>query len=86
MSDPSQDDDGGAEDGVFVEGRTIGPARVAAAKGWGSQPATGRSFLTVMVLAVLASGVALFLALHTQSERDTKQSEAAVPGSGHNTP
>lgn len=86
MSDFSQDRDGRAQGGVLVEGRTSGRARVSAAKGWGSRPATGRSFLTMMVLAVLATGVALFLALRSKTERDTEQSQAAMPRSGRNMP
>jgi len=86
MSDPSQDDHIGAEDGVFVEGEASGRARAAVAQGWGKRPATGRSFLTVMVLAVLATGAALFVALRAQTERDTKQSETAAPPSGRNVP
>jgi hypothetical protein len=86
MRDASQDDDSGAKGGVLVEGPTSERAPASATKGWGNRPATGRSFLTMMVLAVLATGVALFVALRVQTEPDTEQSKTAVPGNGRNVP
>jgi len=86
MRDASHDDDGAAQGDVFVEGRTIGRSRASAAKAWHSRPATGRSFLTTMVLALLATGVALFLALRPQSEQNTDQSATASPRSERNMP
>jgi hypothetical protein len=86
MRDASQDDDGRAQSDVVVEGRTSERSRVSAAKGWRRRPATGRSFLTMMVLAVLATGVALFFALRAQTDRDTEQSGSGVSRSGRNLP
>lgn len=86
MRDASQDDNSEAKGGVLGEAPTSERAPPSAAKGWGNRPATGRSFVTMMVLAVLATGVALFLALRVQTERHTKQSETATPRSGRNVP
>jgi hypothetical protein len=86
MRDARQDDDGRAKSDVVVKGRTRGRPRVSAAKGWRRRPATGRSFLTMMVLAVLATGVALFFALRAQTDRDIEQSATGVSRSGRNLP
>jgi hypothetical protein len=52
--------------------------RVPSAVGWSGQPATGRSFGTMMVLVVVATGVALFLALHHSTERGHREAPANV--------
>ncbi len=49
------------------------------AVGWSSRPATGRSFFTMMVLVVVATGLALFLALRPSTERGHRESRAG-PG------
>jgi hypothetical protein len=40
----------------------------------------------MMVLSLLATGVALFLALRAQTERNAEQSETAVPRGEPNLP
>jgi type II secretory pathway component PulM len=45
---------------------------------WSQRPATGRSFLMMMILAVLASGVAVFLAIHSPSEQQTRRAAEAL--------
>ena len=48
------------------------------ALGWSQRPATGRSFLTMMVVVVLASGVAVFLAIRSPSEQQTRRAAEAL--------
>jgi hypothetical protein len=48
---------------------------------WGRKPATGRSFLKMMLLVVLATGFAVFWVVHSLSEQAAGQSPAnAAPG------
>jgi hypothetical protein len=53
---------------------------------WGKRPATGRSFLAMMVLALLATAFALFLTLHTPSEQGTERARPATPRRGYDGP
>ena len=48
-------------------------------KSWGKRPATGHSFLVMMVLAVLATAFALFLTLHSPAEQRTEAPLPATP-------
>jgi len=50
---------------------------------WSRRPATGRSFLTMMVVAVLASGVAVFLAIHSPSDQQTRRAAEALERRNH---
>jgi hypothetical protein len=86
MSDASEDGNGRTRGDILIEEETSRRAGASVVTGWAQRPATGRSFLTMMVLAVLATGFALFLALRVQAKRDTEQSEAAVTRSGRKIP
>lgn len=46
---------------------------------WGRQPATGRSFLKMMLLVVLATGFAVFWVVRSLSEPPTDRSAATTP-------
>ena len=59
---------------------------VPSAVGWSGRPATGRSFFTMMVLVVVATGVALFLALRPSAERRHHESTANVLRSRRTAP
>jgi hypothetical protein len=48
------------------------------ALGWSQRPATGRSFLTMMVVVVLASAAAVFLAIRSPSEKQTRRAAEAL--------
>jgi len=65
---------------------TAHAGRVPPEVGWSGQPATGRSFGTMMVLVVLATGVALFLALRHSTERGHRESTAKVLRSRRTAP
>jgi hypothetical protein len=46
---------------------------------WGRQPATGRSFIKMMLLVVLATGFAVFWVVRSLSQPPTDRSAATTP-------
>ena len=61
------------------------PARVRAAAGRTRRPATGRSFLIMMILVVAATSVALYLAMRSPVDR-ADHSAAERLGGRHAAP
>jgi hypothetical protein len=78
MTEPTGDQEKGPRGGLPSVGSGGGQAPGPSAKGWGQRPATGRSFLIMMILAVLATACATFWGLRSISQQKTAESERVL--------
>lgn len=78
MTEPIDDQENAPRGGLPSVGSAAGPARGPSRKGWGQRPATGRSFLIMMMLAVLATAGATCWGLRSISQQKTAESERVL--------
>jgi hypothetical protein len=78
MTEPTDDQENVPRGGPPSVGSEGGQARRPSGKGWGQRPATGRSFLIMMIMAVLATACATFWGLRSISQQKTAESERVL--------
>jgi hypothetical protein len=78
MTEPTDNPENAPRGGLPSVGSEGEQDRGPSAKGWGQRPATGRSFLIMMILAVLATACATFWGLRSISQQKTAESERVL--------